>query len=89
MRHSEQFHSITPAPVLCPMVPSQIVPSLSPKLLTAVSIAAPIASLHRSLFGHDASKHWTLHGLLHREFPFRISVGVSACCFVVLLSAVA
>jgi len=38
MRHSEQFNSMTPAPLLCPTVPSQIVPCLCPELLRQRSV---------------------------------------------------
>ena len=90
MRHTEQFHSMTPASVLCPTESfTNCSLSVSGVAATAVSNAAPRASLHRSLFGQDVSKQWMLHGLLYREFLLRISVGVSACCLVVLLSAVA
>jgi len=38
VRHSEQFHSMTPAHLLCPTVPSQIVPCLCPELLRHRSV---------------------------------------------------
>ena len=89
MRHSEQFHSTTPAHLLFHGTFTDCSLSVSGVSATAVSNAAPRASLHRSLFGQDVSKHWTLHGLLCQECPFRISVGISACCLVVSLPAVA